>query len=271
MIHSIHVGISFFTFPGGEEHVRLTDHMLYNVRNKEEEIVIGVKLKSSSDTMRLLLAVDAIRRQFRKVKIHLFMPYVPYARQDRVCNQGESLSIKVFCDLINSLEFESVRIFDPHSDVTPALLNRCKVDRIEQYISKDIVNDKVIVCPDAGAIKRTYEFAKKFNITEIVFANKKRNVMSGEIEGIDINVPHEYKEKKFLIVDDICDGGRTFIELGKKLKEQGVKHIELLVTHGIFSKGLSVFNGIIDHIYCTDSYYDYDEKNTTALTTFNLF
>ena len=56
----------------------------------------------------------------------------------------------------------------------------------------------------------------------------------------------------FYIVDDICDGGRTFIEIAKYLKEADSidsSRIHLMVTHGFFTKGLGVFDGLIDHIY----------------------
>jgi ribose-phosphate pyrophosphokinase len=48
------------------------------------------------------------------------------------------------------------------------------------------------------------------------------------------------------MVDDICDGGRTFIELAKELRGMGAEKVHLYVTHGFFTKGLSVFDGIID-------------------------
>jgi ribose-phosphate pyrophosphokinase len=57
------------------------------------------------------------------------------------------------------------------------------------------------------------------------------------------------RDHNFLIVDDICDGGRTFIELAKVLRPLTNGSIFLYVTHGIFSQGLDVFKGVIDHIY----------------------
>ncbi|MFA5652458.1 MAG: ribose-phosphate diphosphokinase [Candidatus Paceibacterota bacterium] len=273
MIHCNKFIIRDFTFPGGEEHIRLVDEII-STMNKEIDVEIKVRLTTSSDVIKLLMVVDALRRLNNKVKIHLFMPYVPYARQDRVCNKGEALSIKVFCDLINSMNFETVRILDPHSDVAPSLLNNCKVESIENYLSvlfleQSKFNDKVIVCPDGGAIKRSYKFCKFIENEKLIFANKKRNTLTGEIEGIEVDIPLEYQGKDFLIFDDICDGGRTFIELGKKLKEKGAKSIDLLVSHGIFSKGFDVFDGIIDHIYSTNSFLDF--MSNDYLTCIDIF
>jgi ribose-phosphate pyrophosphokinase len=62
--------------------------------------------------------------------------------------------------------------------------------------------------------------------------------------------------KRFLIVDDICDGGRTFTELAKVLKKWTDMPVDLYVTHGIFSKGMSVFDGLIDNIYCANPWFE---------------
>jgi ribose-phosphate pyrophosphokinase len=64
----------------------------------------------------------------------------------------------------------------------------------------------------------------------------------------------QLKDKHVIIVDDICDGGRTFIELAKVLKSNKVKNITLFVTHGIFSKGVdALFENGIDNIITTDT------------------
>ena len=74
-------------------------------------------MTSADDVMTLVMISDALRQMDVK-EILLTMPYVPYARQDRVCNPGEAFSIKAFSRIINSLEFSSVVVYDPHSDVT---------------------------------------------------------------------------------------------------------------------------------------------------------
>ncbi|MEI8631794.1 phosphoribosyltransferase family protein [Vibrio sp. PP-XX7] len=86
----------------------------------------------------------------------------------------------------------------------------------------------------------------------MIQAQKLRNLKTGEI--IKTEVLGDVKGKKVLIADDICDGGRTFVELAKVLKSEGATEISLFVTHGIFSKGFEVFAGLIDVIYTTDSF-----------------
>lgn len=229
-------------FPGGE--------VLVNAVYPGTHCLIEAVLTNSDDVMALVMLVDSLREQGVE-KICLTMPYVPYARQDRVCNPGESLSIRAFAKIINSLEFLSVIIYDPHSDVTPALINRCLVEKsatliekhsaVCEWINKEFNADTplYLVSPDAGAVKKTYEIAKRFpQFAGIIFAEKVRDVATGNIVRTSIGqLPDDIGDAKLLICDDICDGGRTFIELGKVLNQYNPKEMNLYVTHGIFSQG----------------------------------
>ena len=66
------------------------------------------------------------------------------------------------------------------------------------------------------------------------------------------------RDGKFIIIDDICDGGRTFIGIAEAIKEQVQNpEIYLLVTHGIFSAGYNQLMNYFDKIYTTNSYHDF--------------
>lgn len=241
------LAVKFFKFNGGEHQVEI----------QSTGFVPGVKFLIDADIrdgeiMQLALLVDAIRRHCTNAVITLTMPYVPYARQDRVMGYGQALSIKVFCDFINSLKFDSVVISDPHSDVTTALLDN--VVEIKQHNLVNVISvlsefdPQAIVSPDAGATKKAFQTANKYMIS-LVECQKHRCVMTGNITGV--TAPKvDPSLTRLLIVDDICDGGRTFEEVAKALKEAN-PHIEavgLWVTHGIFSKGKDI--PYIDWVGC---------------------
>jgi ribose-phosphate pyrophosphokinase len=232
-----------FIFPGGEEHIRIIDEI------ESKIAVIQCIIKSSSDLIKLLLVTDALKRMYVN-EIWLFMPYIPYARQDRVCNKGESLSIKVFSDIINSQKYHSVCVLDPHSIISTVLIDNIVEMDIGEIIKENIEidDDFLIICPDNGAAKKYGSLYKKLGNT-IVFCDKQRDLLTGKITNIDIKC-NDFKDRKCLIIDDICDGGGTFIGIANILKERGAKQVDLYVSHGIFSKGLDVFNNIIDNIYC---------------------
>jgi ribose-phosphate pyrophosphokinase len=127
-IHSLHneVGHKRIIFPGGEVHVTVD-----NITIGTERIQIHADLFSSDDIMELMMVTNAIKVQWPGYQIELVMPYIPYARQDRVGLQGEALSIKVFADFINSQNYVSVEVWDAHSDVALALIDR--VTNVGQY------------------------------------------------------------------------------------------------------------------------------------------
>jgi len=263
-----HIEIEYdnFTFSGGEEHVRVFGSL-------KKHVYIVAKIKTSSDLMKLLLITDALRRMNKKID-SLYLTYIPYARQDRVCNEGESLSVKVFADIINSQNYKEVVVFDPHSDVSTALLNNVKILK-QCDIAKNIFNGTIsqkfdyIISPDAGSMKKCSELGKLV-YRDVIVAEKVRDIKTGKILKTVVNTEKNLTGTSVIIVDDICDGGMTFIELAKVLKEKGVSFIGLYVTHGIFSKGFEVFGGLIDHIYTTNTFYTIKGNEPKQLTVIDV-
>ncbi len=245
-------------FNGGELNVTLPKvkcPLVHSVR-------IDVGIKNAEDIMCLLLCVDALRRKYQQADISLYMPYIPYARQDRVCNNGESLSIKVFADLINNCNFTEVIVLDPHSDVAPAILNNCRIIDTNDILKRRIwVHEfDALIAPDFGATKKLEKNASEFNLP-LYQGFKKRDLKTGALSGFGVHgdITHD----KVLIVDDICDGGGTFLGLAKEIRKKNPSvFIGLYVTHGIFSKTSKFLldNGI-DEIYTTDSFEQTLEPN----------
>jgi ribose-phosphate pyrophosphokinase len=264
---TIKVGVSpfsKFTFSAGEEHIRLFDSSNKLEEDKfksAKDFLIISSIDSASGIMQLLLTHNAIKNINKSANISLYLPYYPFARQDRIMVSGEPASLKVFANLLNECKFYAVHVLDPHSEVTSALTNNISIISNEQffhYAYSDILaitsNDKskiVLVSPDAGAEKKIYSTAKILSIENIVLAVKKRNVLTGSIEMT--NFIGNVENKICIIQDDIIDGGATFIELAKKLKERGASLVYLIVSHGIFSRGFDCLKSTLDGIYTTNS------------------
>lgn len=244
-----------FTFPGGEVGVDINAiGTMYP--EKVTLIWIDARLANSDDVMALLLTTDALRRHYVNAKLGLFLPYVPYARQDRVCNEGEALSMTVFAKLINSQNYETVQVVDPHSAVAVATIDHVTVmDQYEVFGGiKPSFQDTYIVAPDQGATKKCEDFAKRVGAAGVVTCMKHRELSTGKITGMEIMGKYDLYKRNLLVLDDICDGGRTFIELAAILREQQPAKLELAVTHGIFSKGFEIVGQHYDHVYTTDSF-----------------
>lgn len=262
----------FITFSGGEEHVNIDS--LHNIV-KDNTVTILANLTSSIEIMRLLMVTDAIRRCDRELRIDLHIPYLPYARQDRVCVNGDAFGLKVFCDIINGQKYNTVTISDVHSIVCLALLDNC-IHLPQDYFLSGVASriaDEVdyIVAPDVGASKKCELWVNKWNSlsyehkdVELIQALKTRDKFGNIIETKLLCA--DLTDKVCLIVDDICDGGRTFFELSKLLKVKGVKAVYLYVTHAIVSQGINAIG--VDKLFTTDSF---DEKDDGRIIVHRFF
>jgi ribose-phosphate pyrophosphokinase len=73
--------------------------------------------------------------------------------------------------------------------------------------------------------------------------------MTGALSGFEVYAD-DLTGKEVVILDDICDGGGTFIGLTKKLREKGAAKVTLYVTHGMFTKGVKILLESIDEVWC---------------------
>lgn len=251
---------SYFLFSGGEVHSKVS---------------FGSGISYSSITcldytMNGFMALCEYREVLRRndIRPRLIYPYLPYARQDRVIAENEPFSLKIFCDLLNSQDFQSITIVDPHSDVVGALIDNCNIWQqwtiAQQVIPSSLRNnlEVIFVSPDAGAYKKLSKLMPDDN--RIAIGVKKRDA-SGKITHTNVFSPIEIAGRECVIVDDICDGGRTFIELAKELKNKGAQKIYLYVTHGIFPNGFGGLKQYIDHIYTTNSFPNISNEFLTVV------
>jgi len=243
-----------FTFNGGEPHIKILAEL-----TEADELTITTRIQSFNDVGLLLIATDALRRMGVD-KIHLVIPYFPAARQDRVMVVGESLSVKVYADVINAQNYRSVTILDAHSEVTPALLNRVKDIPNHQFVNRLLQNEEnyILISPDGGALKKIYKLSQFLDGVPVIECSKMRDVNTGKLSGFKVYAD-DLEGKTCVIVDDICDGGGTFLGLAKELKEKNCGKLILMVTHGIFSKGLEQLTQVFDEVFSTNSFSDIDE------------
>lgn len=249
-----------FTFSGGEPHIKIDPSFLDDKTNSSVDVTVTHRLNSFNDLGLLCLAVDALKRMGATPKT-LIIPYFPAARQDRVMVKGEPLSVKIYADIINNLCFKKVVILDAHSEVTPALLNNCEAISNHRFIEKvirEIGTNATLISPDGGALKKIYKVSEFLGGAEVVECSKSRDVKTGKLTGFKVYV-NDLEGKDCLIVDDISDGGGTFIGLAEELKNKNSGKLYLAVTHGIFSKGFDELAKSFIHIFTTNSFKDFED------------
>lgn len=233
----------------------------------EREATINWKYENDGELVALIYLTRHLKEHGVKT-VHLNMPYIPNARQDRVKCDEDVFTLKYFAEVINSLKFASVTVLDPHSVVSEALIDRVIIKtpakNIEKVLEKIGKENILMFYPDEGAMKRYSSMADK----PYVFGMKKRDWATGQINGLDVAGATELIEgSRVLIVDDICSKGGTFYHSAKKLKELGAKEIYLYISHceDTILEGEVLSSGIIEKVYTTDSLLTRDDERIEVI------
>lgn len=208
-----------------------------------------LKAGSLSEFTTAMYLVDALTSKGAEIK-SLVIPYLPGARQDRVNITGDVLftASSVAYD-ISIRNFERVIAVDPHSEVMPKYINNFVNYPLTEVYRKLWQGYTGVIAPDDGATVRGVIAGQTLN-KPVAFGWKHRDVSTGKI--LDFGIQDLTPGGHYIVVDDICDGGGTFLGLGEKIREQGC-YADLFVTHGIFSKGTNELKKIYKNIYTTDS------------------
>lgn len=271
------------SFPDGQQQVAIKlgplDKAAIEI-DRNFPVTIKTRINNWSDLEKVTCAVASLKHE-GVTEIHLYAPYLIGARSDRFFGPdtkgytSNNYIKNVIAPAINDLKLTSVTVLDPHSDVLEACLNNFHKETnvglvrfaLNSLYGPNSPDNFILVSPDMGALKKIYSVADAIGYKgEYVICSKFRN-WEGELSRVEVPIKSHQVDKDFILIDDICDGGKTFIEIGKKIKEtvESYKGIPgkriLIVTHGIFSQGLAVLEQYFDKIYCTNSYSDNSNIN----------
>lgn len=215
---------------------------------------------SDEELFALSCLVDHIREFYPSIVMKLVMPYVPNARQDRV-TADQVFTLKTFARMLNSLRFSEVLVLDPHSDVTPALLDHCRVMSIDDKI--DFSSYDALVCPDTSSAKRYF----RADLPMIV--GSKHRDASGKIDFYEL-IGDLSTVRSALIRDDICSSGNTLLKAATRLRDAGVKKIDVLVSHLENQAIASPLMQQIDQIYTSDSVFTDSSGKVSVVRRFRV-
>lgn len=251
-------------FPDGTQQVwKLPDEAFVpknDVHNIEWKFDSELELVSLMQ-LRYLLGLEA--------NVHLIIPYLPYGRQDKEVSNDLTFAQRPFLAyLMEMIRPEKLTVFDPHSEELIenfCELYGCELEIFMPNIKPNEYQYDYIVFPDAGAATRYSTLIE--DQTKIVVGNKVRNQLTGKIESYSLDIsPEKLHGATVLVIDDLCDGGATFVILGESLKKNGVSYSDLYVSHGIFSSGREGFAKLekyYQNIVTTNSlsYNEVDQEN----------
>lgn len=221
---------------------------------------IDASIRSPLDLMRLGIAHDVL--PVDTLRLH----YVMGGRMDRPIDDTQPNTLRVAANFIRSLNIPHVACVWPHSPSTIDRLDahhdtngeRRFLDRSLHRIRKMIPGDLCVVLPDAGAEKRYWNDHYSVHSGEVISCTKHRDMATGKLKDFTVNA--SVVPENCVIVDDLCDGGRTFTGIASKLRDLGAVKVGLIVYHGIFSAGVNLPG--IDAIITSNSYRSFDNTNT---------
>lgn len=194
----------------------------------------------------------------RKNSIDLVVPYLPAARGDKGVPNGSEIYANLLpqYDRLVTLDVHSNHMIDYLASTRhqkSKIINVSATEVLTSYFP-DLEHYDGIIAPDKGAVERASQVAEHYHLP-LFIASKERDFKTGKL--LRFVPPENVKDMrqggKYLIVDDICDGGGTFLGLAEELTKAGYEGmLDLYVTHGIFSQGLSQLSGRF-HIITTNS------------------
>ncbi|WP_298737106.1 phosphoribosyltransferase family protein [uncultured Chitinophaga sp.] len=246
-------------FPDGQPHIKIDMDSITGL-DRSQPLRILTRIANTNDLLLALFIKNTLDYlEFEQVELHV--AYLLAARMDRVMLDGEPFSLKIVAGILNQAQFKKVKIFDPHSEVATALIDRSYAvsnhqyvkDALAHYFNHHPATPYCLVSPDAGALKKIHKLAQFLAVDHVVECMKERDVRTGALTSFKTTAGQLNGLTCFL-VDDICDGGGTFAGTAKMLKGKGAQKVNLVVSHGIFSKGTVIES--VDEIYTTDSFRD---------------
>ena len=253
-------------YPAGELQIRFLPAILPTLFSTNKISVIC--RNAHQNLMELALLSDALHALLPYVDSTLVLPYLPYGRADRRFMEGDCHGLGTFGTVINQMRYHRVKTLDVHS----FRARKCVANLVDvsarPFINKAIADicdnggHPIVLLPDAGA--------SRYELKGALQCAKKRDPATGKLSGFEVP---DFEGHDALIVDDICDGGGTFIGLAQAIRTKYAadiwaghpKKLYLYVTHGIFSKGLSQLFIYFDKIYTTNSIRGDDVQRFGAL------
>ena len=239
-------------FPDKEIFVEIQE----NVRGEDVFVIQSTSFPANDHVMELLITIDALKRGSAK-RISAIMPYYGYARQDRKSGPRTPISAKLVANLISIAGANRALMVDLHAgqiqgffDIPTDNLFAAPVF-VEDIKRKFDSQSTIIVSPDVGGVVRARAIAKRVDCDLAIIDKRREKAGVSEV----MNVIGDVKNKKCILIDDICDTAGTLSNAAEALKQKGADSVYSYITHGVLSKPAieRINNSPIDKMIITDS------------------
>ncbi len=225
---------------------------------KNEHVIFCLSLDYPNNKLiELLLAAKTARQQGVK-RLSLITPYLSYMRQDKSFHAGEAISQQVIGQWLSEL-FDDLITVDPHlhrvtsldtviPDTNNIIITAAPL--LGEFV-KSLNKDILLMGPDEESLQWVKQVASICNASYAV-ATKIRHSDTH----VSIQLPQmHFQNQHVILVDDVISTGNTVAQTAIQLYAAGVKQVDVLVTHALFSEQSinTLDNADIKNIWSSDS------------------
>ncbi len=234
------IAASLGTYLGKAQVKRFSDAEVWveideNVRGNDVFIVQPTSRPANENLMELLIMIDALKRASAE-RITAVIPYYGYARQDRKVQPRTPITSKLVADLITAAGAHRVLSVDLHAGQIQGFFN-IPVDHLYatpillDYIRSNLLNNIVMVSPDAGGTERARAYAQRLNASLAMIDKRRTKPNVSEV----MNVIGDVEGKTAIIVDDMVDTAGTLTQAAQALHDHGASKVYACASHGVLS------------------------------------
>jgi ribose-phosphate pyrophosphokinase len=219
------------SFPDGERDVEIRA----SVRGQAVFVVQPLGRAVGEHVLELLLLADACRRAGAG-SVSAIVPYVGYARQDRVTKEGRPLGAKVLAEVLGTGRFSQLMAVDLHGPVAASCIEApvahlTAVPGMVEALRPYVREDSVVVAPDLGAVKLAESYARLLGLPLAVVSKVRVSPVQVTVQ----SVVGDVRGKRPLVVDDMISTGTTVEAAVDALLAHGCqREVVVAATHGLF-------------------------------------
>ncbi|MEM1619321.1 MAG: ribose-phosphate pyrophosphokinase [Fervidicoccaceae archaeon] len=222
-------------FPDGETYVRVDPGL---VRGRRVLLLQSLAPPQDKSLWQLVLMADACRRAGAE-RLLALVPYLAYARQDKVFLPGEPVSVFALLEVLSLQGIRALFAVDVHS----ASVLRAFGGYAENVLATRALAEAaaglrpenlVVLAPDAGALYRARSLAAILGAPHD-YLEKRRDRVTGEVSVSPKSV--DVSGRDVLIVDDIISTGGTVARAAAMMLERGAKSVRVVASHALMCGG----------------------------------